>query len=198
MTRPSITVVTPTIGPRSLFLERAKYSVETQTYSGLIFHLVVEDENRDGAPVTRQRGLDAVNTEWVAFLDDDDEFLPEHLERLMTAAQEHDADYVYSWYNVIGGTDPRPEEFGRPWDPENPRQTTITTLVHTTTAQAAGFLVGPEEDDDLLSPDRHYAGEDWRFTKRIADSGATIFHLPEKTWLWHHHGGNTSGLPNRW
>jgi glycosyltransferase involved in cell wall biosynthesis len=148
--------------------------------------------------MTRQRGLDTVETEWVAFLDDDDEFLPEHLELLMNAALEQDADYVYSWYHVIGGTDPRPEVFGRPWDPENPVQTTITTLVRTTTAQAAGFLVDPEETDDLTSPDRHYAGEDWRFTQRVNDAGAHIYHLPMKTWNWYHHSGNTSGLPNRW
>lgn len=202
MKLPEITVVTPTIGPRELQLHRARFSVDIQTYTGEVRHLIVEDENHDGAPITRQRGLDAVDTEWVAFLDDDDEFLQQHLERLMWAANEHDADYVYSWYNVIGGTDPRPEEFGRPWDPSDPRQTTITTLVRTNVAQAAGFLLEGGETEDLTSPDRHYAGEDWRFTKRIADSGATIFHLPEKTWLWYHwHNGthgNTSGLPKNW
>lgn len=195
---PSITVVTPTIAPRKFLVERARFSVTSQTYAGDVIHEVVEDVNREGAPITRQRGLDAVETEWVAFLDDDDEFKPQHLEKLMTAALENDADYVYSWYKVVGGHDPRREVFGRPWDPSNPVQTTITTLVRANVAKAAGFVLRDGETEDLLSPDRHYAGEDWRFTKRVNDSGAKIHHLPEITWLWYHHGGNTSGLPKMW
>jgi glycosyltransferase involved in cell wall biosynthesis len=190
-----ITVVIPSISPRARLLNRARASVEAQEMrpSDMVVAL---DLSREGAAETRQRGLEQVKTPWVAFLDDDDEFLPGHLLALSRAAHEQQADYVFSWYEVVGGTDPRPEEFGLPWDPENPRQTTITTLVRTELALEVGGFV--EDGDDLLSPDRYYAGEDWRFTKRINDAGGKIYHHPEKTWLWHHHGRNTSGLPNRW
>lgn len=157
--------------------------------------IVQTDNNRAGAAITRHKGLEQVDTEWVAFLDDDDEFLPEHLEELHTAAQVTAADYVYSWYTVVGGVDPRPEYFGVPFDPCNPIQTTITTLVRTELAQKTGFL--PDTEEDLTSPDRHYAGEDWRFTQRCVEAEAEIVHHPYKTWLWYHHGSNTSGLP-RW
>jgi hypothetical protein len=102
---------------------------------------------------------------------------------------------VFSWYEVVGGTDPRPGEFGLPWDRAHPRQTTITTLVRTAVALEAGFLA--DDEGDLASPDRHYAGEDWRFTSRVNDLGV-ISHLPQKTWYWHHHARNTSGLPKNW
>ncbi len=46
-----------------------------------------------------------MNTEWVAFLDDDDYFYPQHLEALANAAQDTGADMVYPWYDVDGGTD---------------------------------------------------------------------------------------------
>lgn len=188
-----ITVVIPTIPPRSHFLLRAMASVAIQSLSPAAVSVAV-DLRREGAARTRQRALDAVRTPWVAFLDDDDEFKPEHLEKLAGWAAETAADYVYSWYDVIGGTDPRPESFGRLFDPAKPIQTTITTLVRTELAQAVGFrTVG-----NLESPDRMYAGEDWGFTRGCLERGAKISHLPERTWLWHHHGANTSGLPNRW
>jgi hypothetical protein len=133
----------------------------------------------------------------VAFLDDDDEMMTHHLQALATAAACESADFVFSWYEVIGGTDPRPEEFQIPWDPESPRQTTITTLVRTDLARSVGGFSDPD-DTDLSSPDRHYAGEDWWFTRRCNDAGAVIVHHPEITWRWHHHSSNTSGLPSRW
>ena len=191
---PDVTVVIPTIPPRSAYLARAISSVSRQSLP-VAQIIIPQDTARAGAAKNRQAGLEAVRTPWVAFLDDDDEFYPNHLELLTRHAADTDADYVFSWYEVVGGTDPRPDEFGLPWDPEAPRQTTITTLVRTELAQAVGFVW---EDDDLASPDRHYAGEDWFFTQGCAAQGATISHLPEKTWFWHHHGGNTSGLPNRW
>lgn len=157
--------------------------------------VVEQDAGREGAAVTRQRALEQVTTEWVAFLDDDDEFKPGHLSCLAAAAQETGADYVYSWYDCIGGIDPRPDVFGQPFDPCNPVQTTITTLVRTELAQEAGFLT---PGDNLKSPDRLYAGEDWAFTQRCNELGGYIYHTPFKTWKWWHWGGNTSGMPDRW
>lgn len=193
---PSITVVTPTIRPRieQGLAGRAKASVLAQMYQGDVIHLVIEDEDRQGAARTRQRGLEAVETPWVAFLDDDDAFHADHLETLMTAALENDADYVYSWFDCVGGYDPFPMHFGQKFDPLNPVQTTVTTLVKTELAQQAGF-VSPAEKE---TPDGNIAGEDWSFTLRCIELGATILHVPKKTWDWHHWGGNTSGLPDRW
>ena len=190
----TITVVIPSLERRERMLRRALASVAAQ-HARPAEVVVKIDTARDGAPITRQRGLDEVRTPWVAFLDDDDEFKPEHLAALQVCAQETGADFVFSWYEVVGGTDPRPEEFGRPWDPANPRQTTITTLVRTELAQDVGGFAC--EGDDLRHPDRRYAGEDWLFTNRINDAGGRIVHLPRRTWRWHHHGSNTSGLPTR-
>lgn len=190
-----ITVCTPSIPPRAALLNRALASIKAQTHPPQDT-IVQQDFLRAGAAKTRQLALDKVTTPWVAFLDDDDEFLPNHLNVLYTYAMVTTADYVYSWYRVKGGQDPRPYGFKRPFDPCKPMQTTITTLVRTELAQATGFLA--EQDEDLHSPDRHYAGEDWRFTKRCIDLDADIVHAPHKTWIWHHHASNTSGLPKNW
>lgn len=196
--RPGVTVCIPSIPPRAHFLNRAISSVTLQTRPAAAVSVAV-DLNHDGAWVTRDRALRAVQTEWVAFLDDDDWFLPSHLDVLTRCAAETGADYVYSWYviqdrdgNVINA-DPL-GYFGKAFDPDNPTQTTITTLVRTELAQEAGFQL--PTDGDLIHGQR--AGEDWNFTLRCLALGARIVHVPERTWIWSHHGANTSGMPSRW
>ena len=190
----TITVVIPSLERRAAMLRRALASVSAQQLQPA--DVVVKiDHARDGAPATRQRGLDAVRTPWVAFLDDDDEFKPEHLAALSACAQETGADYVFSWFDVIGGVDPWPERFGRPWNPAEPILTTITVLVRADLARDVGGFIDP--DADLRDPGREIADEDWLFVRRVNDAGGRIHHLPRKTWRWYHHGDNTSGLPTR-
>lgn len=196
--KPCITVVTPTIPPRAELLQRALRSVSAQTLPAAAVSIAV-DIDREGAAVTRQRALDAVQTPWTALLDDDDEFMPHHLEALWRHAEDTGADYVFSWFKVaVGGRvlehDPvfPPTHFTTPWDPANPRQTTITVLVRTDLAKEAGFV----QPDAGATVDGLPWGEDWTFTLRCNQLG-TISHLVERTWLWHH-GSNTSGRPDRW
>jgi hypothetical protein len=133
----------------------------------------------------------AVRTEWTAFLDDDDEFLPEHLNVLNNHVVNHEADMAYSWFSTVpNGRDPFPAWFAdAPWDPEQPRHTTIVMLVRTRLAQSIGFT-SPVEGDA-------FGNEDWRFILELNARGK-IVHAPVRTWLWHHDSGNTSGRPDRW
>jgi len=204
--RPGITVVVPTIPPRITNLyQRACQSVWDQRSDfefGTIALFTAVDRSREGAAATRQRALTEVRTEWVAFLDDDDEFMPHHLLSLITHASATGADFVYSWFTIKDAAgrecpswDPFPNTFGKPWDPEHPVQTTVTTLVRTELAQSVGFDTVP---DGETGADGHRAGEDWRFTLGCQAAGGKISHLPERTWFWHHHGNNTSGMPDRW
>lgn len=196
--KPGITVAIPTIPPRVGLLQRAVASVLTQTYPAAGLTVAV-DYGRQGAPATRQRALDMVDTQWVAFLDDDDEFMPQHLETLWNAAHSHNADYVYSWFETCPlGSDPFPQShYLDPWNDEKPRQTTITTLVRTELARKVGFA-SFSENGELIDGQRW--GEDWSFTLGCIEMGAKIHHVVAKTWFWHmdNPGGNTSGRPDRW
>jgi|SRR5262245_40098479 len=196
-----ITVVIPTIPPRDFQLKQALKSVTGQTYKPK--DVIVEtDTMHAGAAVTRHAGLMKVKTDWVAFLDDDDIFMPQHLEHLLIHALDTEADYAYSWFYTIPlGCDPFPSgHYTEPWDPANPRQTTVTTLVKTALAQQVGFLMPLGAN----TPDGMRPGEDWDFTLGCNQLGK-ISHLVERTWYWRHWGqgtpgnpGNTSGLGTRW
>lgn len=171
-------------------LHEAISSVTNQSLPAAALSIAVDVE-REGAPATRQRALDAVTTPWVAFLDDDDLFMNVHLEHLYTHARDTGADFVYSWFLVPGGADPFPAtHFSEPFDPDNPIETTVTVLVRTELAKAVGF-------QSLNRGHGQNTGEDRFFTLGCLQEGAKVSHLVERTWWWRHHGGNTSGLPNK-
>lgn len=177
---------------RNGMLTRALASVEAQTLQPDDV-IVQVDTHREGAARTRQRGLERASTDWVTFLDSDDEMLPHHLEALLACAQQTGADLVYPWYEVVGGGDPMPCHFGKPWDPARPRLTTVVTLCRTELAQQVGFVHTHDGTRLLGQP----AGEDWFFIVGCNKAGAHIVHLPQRTWRWHHHGRNSSGQPTK-
>jgi hypothetical protein len=174
---------------RNGMLQRALDSVWAQTTLPEQVSLAI-DVQGEGAAKTRQRALDAVHSRWVAFLDSDDKLLPQHIHALTEVAERLDAVFVYSWFEPIGFADPL-GHFGKPFDPRNPHHTTMTVLVDTKLAQEVGF-VAPE-------PGSTCGNEDWRFILGICElavkRGLLMTHLAERTWQYHYHGNNTSGLP---
>lgn len=190
-----ITVCIPTIPPRADLLARAVRSVQQQIFPASAIH-IESDHNKTGAGATRNRALHAVRTEWTAFLDDDDELLPQHLSRCLTYAEASGADLVYPWFDVIGGDDPFPAFFGMPFNPNTPNMFPVTIVAKTEVlqriaAESGGF-------GGLPSTGGEWQGDDWPYWLKLNEAGAVIRHLPERTWLWHHDSGNTSGLPDRW
>lgn len=188
--QPDITVCMPSIPPRGVLRNAALASVNAQTIQPAAISVAI-DVNREGAPATRQRALDAVNTKWVAFLDDDDMFMPQHLDHLYQHQLDTGADFVYAWFEVIGGGDPfPPTHFTNPFNPDDPIETTITTLMRTELAKEIGF--------QSLNRGEGNTGEDYRMVLKCVEKGAKISHLVERTWYWRHHSKNTSGLPTKW
>lgn len=195
-----ITVVIPTIATRHEKLNRAISSVYSQTLRPEAL-IISEDTDKVGAPGNRDSGISRVATKWVALLDDDDYFYPDHLDTLYQAAIDTDADIVYSWFDVVGGDDPFPENFGKPWNPDSPVQITVTILAKTEVIRKAG---GYSNTSSLSAKELDiYAqgntiGEDFRMIANANAQGAKIVHVAKKTWAYVHHDSNTSGRPDRW
>ena len=199
-TADDLTVLVTTIPTRNERLEKALGSIRQQSLQPAAVH-VQNDLYKEGAPKNRDRGIEQIKTKYVALLDDDDYLYPDHLETLYRAAIDTDADIVYSWFDVEGGTDPFPENFGRPWDPENPVQTTVTVLAKTDVIRKAGGYSNTggfslEELGEFAQGNT--AGEDFRMVFSANKQGARIVHVPKKTWAYVHWVGNTSGRPEAW
>lgn len=189
---PGVTVIIPTIPPRQDLLRRAVNSVLAQTRPATALAISVDNDHL-GAPANRTRALMMARTEWVCFLDDDDELKPEYIEHLQDFAEREQADLVYGWFDVINGVDPFPSHFGLPWNPDNPLCVSICVMVKTELAQRVGGFDGMD-----THPHGAYGGEDYWFICKVNNTGAKIAHLPERLFNYHHHGGNTSGRPDRW
>lgn len=192
--RPGVTAVIPSIPTRRPLLRRALASVLAQTYPVDAISVSLDRQKR-GSAANRTRALSGVGTEWTALLDDDDEWMPGHVEALMDHARETGADLVYPWFIVPEGWDPWPEREGQPFDEELLRTMNyipITVLVRTDLLwDAGGFTVKDPLNTESLC-------DDWGTWERLIAAGAKFSHLNRRTWIWHWHGGNTSGRPDRW
>lgn len=191
--RPGVTAVIPAIPPRvQTHLHRALDSVLQQERPVEALSVRIDHE-RAGAARNRSRAASGVNTQWMAFLDDDDEWNTDHVRLLLEHAEATGADLVYPWFTVPEGWDPWPHREGQPFDPEALRQYNyipITVLVRSELVwEVGGFHPkGPEENPC----------DDWGTWERMIEAGAAFSHLPRRTWIWHWHGNNTSGRSEAW
>lgn len=78
----SITIVVPTLGRKSL--QKAISSC------GDLPVITEKDTHRTGEGPTRNRAIQRVRTEWVGFLDDDDELTPDYADRFKEAKEGAD------------------------------------------------------------------------------------------------------------
>lgn len=203
-TMASVTVLIATIPGREGMLQNALDSVESQYRQPDAVH-VEHDPLRTGAARTRNRGLRHVHTEYVAFLDDDDELLPHHIESLMRVAEETEADVVYPTPRFEGH---RPDSIrvlhqGR-WTPpwglpftEDLRQHLIlrnnfipvTAVVKTASLRRVGGFPEPGSSDYRLSH-----AEDWLMFRRLALKGFRFVHYDgPPTWIWRKGKWHTEG-----
>lgn len=212
----TVAVCIPTIPARRDQFERAVASAQRQTLPVDVRAAisVTLDDAGDGAAPTRNQTWRNADADWIAFLDDDDELRPNHVQLCLARALETGADLVYPWFNIhdAGGNDitfndplrvPVDGHYVSPYGVEfndelrNEIMTRnnfipVTVLVRRALLdEVGGFPVPgtPEWGESCC--------EDWGLWRRLLDAGARFTHLPRRTWIWNWHGANTSGRPWR-
>ena len=191
-----ITVAIPTIPTRKGKLRKALASVMSQSYPVAAVSIAV-DRLGEGSAVTRNRALDAIQTDWVVFLDDDDQLLPNALETFIRAQGDSQADVIYGLPRIVdaqGNVRPRFFEAGGPevFDPHLLMQKSyipVVSMVRTALAQDSGGFE--------FSADGNGSYDDWGFYKNLLCYGAEFYHVHQETFIWNIDGGNTSGKPNQ-
>jgi len=197
-----VAVVIPSIPSRSKLLARAIESVENQELPPWIelSTCVYVDENISGAWNARNAAIDLAiskNPKWILFLDDDDELKPNAIHILVTVANQFDADITWGWFDVIGGEDPFPMHKGRQLDIKHPHIVPIVYL-----SKASILAKSHLEMDGAFRPNNEerpgdWMQQDWPILEQMLRSGAKPRAISEKVWIWHHHGQNTSGMPQK-
>jgi glycosyltransferase involved in cell wall biosynthesis len=196
----SVTVCIPSIPTRAPLAARALRSVLAQTRPPDAIAVSI-DWDRLGAAGNRDRAWRMAGTEWVAFLDDDDELLPEHLEHLLDVAQRTGADVVYPWHRIIGpdGVTQLPDLLGAQGKKFDPDEFERRNYIPITVLVRRSLLVEVDGFPEPCSAEWPYPdNEDWGLWRRLVAAGAVFHHTPQVTWIWHHHGRNTSGRTDRW
>src|SRR3989344_1105613 len=93
-----VSVIIPTRN-RPELLKRAVASVHAQTYKDIEL-IVIEDTDGKGGGWARNQGIAKASGQYVAFLDDDDEWLPNKLEIQMKALTAASTDVAFSFTAV--------------------------------------------------------------------------------------------------
>lgn len=236
MTRPAtpldVTVVIPAYN-RAQLIERTLDSVRFQTQP-VARIIVVDDASRDGTPETvrawarrhdfpvhvevladnrgcgaaRNRGMELADTGYIAFLDSDDELLPDTLERLCTGLDAHpDAVVSFGDATVVSHAGRQPHALFAPhirlaeeaellpdgrFRLHNATDILLAASIIPTSAtcfrRAAGLAVGG-------TPADFRNRQDWLFLLRLTQQGRFVFTTDDVV-LHYRHDDNLSG-PHR-
>jgi glycosyltransferase involved in cell wall biosynthesis len=213
MSRPDVTVVIPTYG-RWEFVETALRTVSLQEGPSIEIVIVADGprahewddrslpgdgsvrilarEQGNGVSAARNRGMDAAQGRWVAFLDDDDVWAPGKLAAQLAAMEASGAAFAYSSGVVVNPsmevrwleTAPAPGALRAHLVENNPIPACSSNLVvHADLRQQIRF------DHTLM----HFA--DWDFAVQLimAEQGAAVSDV-QVGYLWHDANMHTSQL----
>lgn len=191
----TVAALIPTIPPRRRLLRRAVYSVNQQHRP--VDQLVIQTDTQSiGAAANRNAGLEKVTADWVALLDDDDEWLPHHVGSLLRAAKVSGADLVYPLWRGAN-VEIFKKHLHRPFDDEHRKVLMtrgsfipITVLVRTEALRAVGGFECPPG-----TLNRGGTAEDWWTWRKLLIAGYQFYHHQEVTWTYNAHPRHTSGYP---
>jgi hypothetical protein len=164
-----ITVITPSLPERSAERNFAIASVLAQSLQPAE-HLVLLDYQRVGGHRPLNVLAQAVQTEWMQILCDDDALLPNHFEQLWPLCA--DADIVFSPAVLLGNA---------PWEGYN--EAFDGNLLRTKSIVPHNALVRTEMFKKVGGWTQE-SGYDWTFWVRCLDAGARFARYPDKTWIY--------------
>jgi glycosyltransferase involved in cell wall biosynthesis len=150
---------------------------------------------RSGAPVARNAGIRTARYEWIALVDDDDEWLPGKLDEQMGVARRvsSDAGLIYCWTRVVNA-DGVTESVSQP-DVEGDAASFILRtnfiLSPSVVIRKAAFNKVGMFDEALPSC------QDWDMWARILCGGFSCRVVRKELAVYHRHGGPSVGLSPR-
>lgn len=211
---PAVSVIVPT-KDRPAFLARALESLATQTFTDFEVQ-VVNDGGEDITPVlgpfrdrglritahrhpvsrgqaaSRNTGIAAALGRWIAYLDDDDLYLPQHLQVLVEALERDGGQVAYTdservvEEEVAGRWEVRSRELAmsHPFNREHFLRDNLTPVNNVMHARACWEVVGPHDESLPVL-------EDWEFWIRLSRRWDFV-HIPQVTAevRWRQSGAN--------
>ncbi|MCL2309630.1 MAG: glycosyltransferase [Proteobacteria bacterium] len=150
---------------------------------------LVTSETRLPRPQAANTGLQAATGDWITFLDDDDEFLPEHIANLVDASTRADGAGIVHTLAQAVFNDGRREAFGQPFALA---ELYTRNFIHLSATLISRSLIkaGCRFDPSL---DIH---EDWDFFLQCAQYTKFYFE-PVQSYLWYVDAGSSGTAGGR-
>jgi glycosyltransferase involved in cell wall biosynthesis len=163
-----------------------------QTLSSLA--TIVYMPRRVGPSIARNIGVEHASSEWVAFLDDDDLYYPDKLERQIRFLESHPHVVALGGACKMITADGIEETWGRQGPP---RQLTLADALCNTASMSQALMIRRDTFLALggFSPDIVHM-EDFEFGIRLLASGAPVFYLGEPLFIYHR--GGRAQLTAQW
>lgn len=153
-------------------------------------------EKNSGAPTARNTGINLAKGEWVALVDDDDEWLPEKLSKqieLINSSQVENLGFVYTWTAAKGQKGQESYE-----SCISVRGNTKKALLVTNYIMSASVLIKKEALQKTGGFQTDFPScQDWDAWIRIALLNYGFDVVEEVLTIYHRHGGESIGLSPR-
>lgn len=152
------------------------------------------EQNR-GAPHARNIGIKEAKNDWIALVDDDDEWLPEKLEKqwAFVESAKSNAGLIYTWADTKG-PDGEIIEGSRATIEGDARREILTTNFIT----SASVLLRKDAVMDAGMFDESLPScQDWDMWAKILNKGYACKVVPEVLTIYHRHGQESIGLSSR-
>jgi hypothetical protein len=196
-----VSVYIPTLPDRAALLQRAVESIRGQIEQPIAVYIAMDVAHRGAGAMRNLMLAENPSTEWAAWLDDDDEFLPNHLLQLLVGANTSGADLIFTYPQWKGWGDGDPLDtrgqdlLNEPFGPAQQERLMsegnfipVTFMVRTALVNAVGGFPAPYSMPDVPNP----GCEDYLLLRKLIEAGATFHHVTGiRTWIYHLHESNT-------
>jgi len=177
----------PNVGEYASIIETAERRFEKFQF--------VEMDSNGGAPRARNEGIKRAAGDWVALVDDDDEWLPAKLElqSVMAETADDNVGLIYTWTRVVGAngnviSESTPEIEGM----------TIKEIFSTNFILSPSVMVRRQALEEASGYDEQLSScQDWDMWARILEAGWACKVVRSAVSVYHQHGGDSIGLSER-
>lgn len=158
----------------------------------LCFHSLTSNS---GAPHARNTGIRLAKNEWIALVDDDDEWLPEKLARQWNIARKADSrlGLIYTWAEAKGSGE-QASYLCKHTVRGDARRAIFSTnfIISASVMVRKSAIVRSGLFDETL-----FSCQDWDMWVRIFLTGYLCDFVPEILTTYHRHGGESIGMSKK-